>query len=56
MVKHPENEHVSENGGVGGEIGLKKGNKGGMERDSGLFSAQHVNKGESAEIGNLSVG
>jgi hypothetical protein len=28
MVKHPENEHVSENGGDGGEIGSQKGEKG----------------------------
>jgi hypothetical protein len=40
LVKHPENEQMSKNGRVRGEIGLQKGEKGGYRGDPGLFSGQ----------------
>ena len=55
MVNHPENEQVSENWGDGGEIGPKKGKKGGGRGEKGLFSGQLPGRDESLETGILSV-
>jgi hypothetical protein len=48
-VKKPENEQMSENGRVGGEIGPQKGEKGGSREEAGLFSGQNVEERESAK-------
>jgi hypothetical protein len=56
VVKHPENEQMSENGGDGGEIGPQKGEKWGWRGDWGLFAGQLLGRGESLETGILSVG
>jgi hypothetical protein len=55
LVKHHRNEHMSEIGGDGGEIGPQKGEKWGWRGDWGLFSGQLLGRGESFETGILSV-